>query len=139
MSDQDKLDSHSGKITLTLDVADVIAKASKSKEGPISGSDGHFFEAEAIKKAWYDLLFRSVEKLDSRLDKFRDELKSDLMRVEIKVEKLESDAVAPLQEKLTVLKTKLGVWAAIAGLVGSIVFSGVAWLIKEIITKYFIK
>ena len=137
MSSQDNHDKTEGKITLSLDVADVISKVSQSKAGPISGPDDHFREAEAIKKAWYDLLYKSVEKLDIRLDKFRDELKVEITRVDTKAEKLESDIVIPLQTKFVELKTKIGVWASIAGVVGSLVFSGLGWLAKEIAAKYF--
>lgn len=136
-------DNNNDKITLTLNLDDVIGKASKSTAGPISGQDEHFLEAEALKKAWFDMLVRSLEKLDARLEELRKELKSEILRVEVKIEKADTDletykkeVIVPLERKLLVLTTKLGIWSGIAGMLGAGLFTFLAWAGKEIISRY---
>lgn len=161
MADKDKLKT--GKVTLDIELQDLLDVVSrKGGVGPINEPlSEHDVEGEALKKAWYKHMLLSMEKLNDvvesirRIDmvNLRNELKDDLLRIDIKIEKAndefkiykekvndeskayKKDIIDPLNNKVITMWVKLGMLSLIAGCVGG----GIIGLIFFVLREYFIK
>ncbi len=149
MSDND--DSKKGKITLDIELQDLLSIVSKSGTEPaISGPYSHTVESEDIKKAWFEHMLLSMEKLSTLVEtvrsvdmfNLRTELKQDIQKLENRFVKAEDelkvykkDIIDPINNKVITLTVKLGIFGLMAGFVGS----GIMTLILYIIREYLIK
>lgn len=146
------------KITLDLELKDLIDIVSKSKKAPVSEIlHSHAIEAEELKKAWFRHVLISMEKLGDNINEIRtldinnlrNELRNELLvtsnRLEKRIERLENkvddnekifedhkDKVFnPLNDKITTLTAKLATFAVIAGLAGTGIVNLIIWVVKE--------
>jgi len=151
MSDRDK--KNQGKVTLDIELKDLVDMVSRAKTPPVTGAPSqHAVEGEELRKAWFNHMLISMEKLgdtvqDIRLKdivNLRKEVKSDLKaeikRVEDRISKDEDalneykkDIVKPLSDKVTSIAAKLGVWGVLAGFVGSGIMGLVFYLLREFV------
>ena len=147
------LTTKTGKITLDMELKDLLDLVSKADPGPPPISDSlsdHSFEGEDIKKAWFKHLLISLEKLNDLIEvvrrvdivNLRNEFKAEMSELERKYEKSEDDLksykkdiVDPMNTKLIVLAVKISVWSVLGGVLGS----GVAGLVFYAIKEYWIK
>lgn len=143
--------SEKKKIVLEVGLQDLINIASKSNEAPFTQQAiQHNVDGEELKKAWFNYVLLSIEKLHDSLEKVRredlmelkKELREEIRRIEDKVTKLDDglelykkEVVEPLNVKSIVLTTKLAIWGILAGVVGSGFGSILLWLLKEILIK----
>lgn len=132
------------------ELQDLINSVAKSKEAPLAQHNQHNVDGEELKKAWFNYVLLSIEKLHDALEKVRredlvelkKEIRIEIQRVEDKVNKLDDnfesykkDVVGPLSTKLLVLTTKLAMWGILTGIIGSIIGPILLWLLKEILIK----
>lgn len=143
-------DSKKGKITLDIALQDLLDAVSKSgTASTISDSYSHVIEGEELKKAWFEHMLLSMEKLSTSVEavksvdmlNLRTELKQDIRRVDDKLVKTDDelkvykkDVIEPINNKVITLTVKLGMWGVLAGFVGS----GVMTLLLYIIRQYLI-
>ena len=123
--------NQTGKVT--LDVEDLLNLVSKPEgTAPISGiSQEHVVEAEELKKAWFKHVLLNVENLDKKIDEGLKEVKDDFQQKISKLEKrlekgedslaaYKKDIIEPMKEKVITITVKMGMWAAVGGIGGSI-------------------
>lgn len=145
-------DKETNKVTLNIELKELVDIVSKSKTAPISGSSSqHAIEAEELKKAWFKHVLISVEKLSDTVQEIRTkdlkevkseikaELQKELTRVEDMIKKNEGlledykrETIKPVTEKINTLVAKLSVWGLLAGVAGS----GIMALLLLLIEKY---
>lgn len=150
MSDID--DRRSRKVTLDMEIEDLVEMVSKRKGALISEAppSQHSIEGEELRKAWFKHMLLSMEKLSDQildirktdLAQLKADLKEDLRTLDAKViknqdslEAYKKDVVGPISIKLTTLVAKLGVWSVIAGFIGS----GLMAMLVFILQKYVFK
>lgn len=150
MSDID--DRRSRKVTLDMEIEDLVEMVSKRKGALISEipPSQHSIEGEELRKAWFKHMLLSMEKLSDQildirktdLAQLKADLKEDLKTLDAKVIKNQDsldmykrDVVGPISVKLTTLVAKLGVWSVIAGFIGS----GLMAMLVFILQKYVFK
>ena len=143
--------SEKKKIVLEVGLQDLIDIASKSNEAPLTQqSIQHSVDGEELKKAWFNYVLLSIEKLHDALEKvhredlmeLKKELREEIRRIEDKVTKLDDglelykkEVVDPLNVKSIVLTTKLAMWGVLAGLAGGCFGPILLWLLKEVLVK----
>jgi hypothetical protein len=142
-------DKRSRKVTLDMEIEDLVEMVSKRKGHFISETppSQHSIEGEELRKAWFKHMLLSMEKLSDQIQDIRKtdlaqlktDLKEELRKLEEKVgrnqDKLElykKEVISPISVKLTTLVAKLGVWSVIAGFIGS----GLMAMLVFIIQKY---
>lgn len=149
MSDRDN--KNKGKVTLDIELQDLVDMVSRAKTQPISGAPSqHAVEGEQIRKAWFNHMLVSMEKLGDTVQDIRtkdivhlrqevkSELKAEIKRVEDRVVKDEDaletykkDTVKPISDKVTAIVAKLGVWSVLAGFVGSGLMGLAFYILRE--------
>lgn len=163
--EKDKLNA--GKVTLDIELKDLLNIVSSSGK-PALSENSHTWDSEDLKKAWFNHMLVSMEKLNDLIENIRrndlvnlrKELRDEIKRVEAKIDKVEDsltshretsdkrhikkeedlnsykkDVIKPLQDKVLTLTVKWGVWAALAGFVGSGIMVLVVWFVQEYIIK----
>ena len=136
-----------GKVTLDIELSDLIKIVSKSNSSPISGSPSqHSIEGEELRKAWFKHVLLSMEKMGDTiqtirttdLSDLRKELKAEIDKIDGRVTKNEDalttykkDIINPLSHKVTTLMVKLGVWGVVAGFIGSGLMALLIYVLKE--------
>lgn len=149
MTEQER--AKSGKITLDIELQDLLDIVSKSGRQPALGdSSTHIMEGEDLKKAWFKHLLISLEKLNdlvetirrSDLVGIRNEFKEEIKDLKAKIDKNEDeleaykrDFISPINNKVIALTAKLGLWSVVAGFVGSGLMGLVLFIIKEYLLK----
>lgn len=150
MSDID--DRRSRKVTLDMEIEDLVEMVSKRKGAFISEipPSQHSIEGEELRKAWFKHMLLSMEKLSDQIQDIRktdlaqlkSDFKEDFKNLDAKVvknqdslEAYKKEVVNPISIKLTTLVAKLGVWSVIAGFVGS----GLMAMLVFILQKYVFK
>jgi hypothetical protein len=88
----------SGKVTLDIEVKDLLNIVSSNRAPVLSDhSDSHKWDSEDLKKAWFNHMLVSMEKLNDLIESvrrvdivnLRSELKEEIKRVETKIDKVE--------------------------------------------------
>lgn len=145
-----KLSDRRHKITLDIELPDLLDAVSKAKGPPISPITQHSVEAEDLKKAWFNYVLLNIEKLADSLERVRredlvnikKELKEEVDKVEEKVNKnrevleaYKKEVMEPINNRLLVLTTKLGVWSLVAGFVGSGAMGLIMWGLKLLVSS----
>ena len=130
---------------ITLDLQDLLDVVSKAKDSPISTTD-RGMEAEDLKRAWFNHVLLSMEKLSAAIEDvrrvdivgLRNELKTEIEKVEEKVDKnnddlteYKKDVIIPLNDKIVSVTTKIAVWGAAAGIFGSALMLFASWIVKN--------
>jgi len=143
------------KVTLDIEFKDLVDMVSRSKAPLISGTySKHMIEGEELKKAWFQHVLISMEKLGDTIQEVRTkdlvelrkelkaEFQKEIQRVEAKVIKDEDtfeiykkETIKPIHDKLTVLVTRLATWSVLAGFIGS----GLMCLLMYLAKEYFFK
>jgi hypothetical protein len=128
-----------GKVTIDMELKDLIDMVSRSKSSPFEGAQSqHSIEGEELRKAWFKHVLLTMEKLSDTVQEIRIkdltdlrkdlklEFSNDLKDLETKVDKnkdsfetYKKEVVNPIHDKLTVLLTRIGVWSIVAGFIGS--------------------
>lgn len=149
----ERSDKNPGKVTLDIELKDLVDMVSRAKTPPVTGAPSqHAVEGEELRKAWFNHMLISMEKLGDNVQDIRmkdmvslrremkSELKAEIKRVEDRVTKDEDalneykkDTVKPLSDKITAIVAKLGVWGVLAGFVGSGLMGLVFYLLREYI------
>jgi hypothetical protein len=149
----ERSDKNAGKVTLDIELKDLVDMVSRAKTPPVTGAPSqHAVEGEELRKAWFNHMLISMEKLGDNVQDIRmkdmvslrremkSELKAEIKRVEDRVTKDEDalneykkDTVKPLSDKITAIVAKLGVWGVLAGFVGSGLMGLVFYLLREYI------
>ena len=141
----------SGKITLDIELQDLLNIVAKSGSPPISElSSSHMIDGEDLRKAWFKHVVLNIERHEDLIEhirrvdlvNIRAEMKEELKRIEGKAEKAEDELKAyktrvidPINNKVITLTAKLRVWSFLAGLAGSGVMGILFYIIKEFILK----
>jgi len=136
-----------GKVTLDIEIQDLLDMVARNKSSPITpAADPNIVGAEEIRKAWFNYMLATMEKLSDALEDIRrvdisalrEELKSEIKRLEEKADKREEelagykkDIVEPMKSKILILATKVALYSSILGAVGTaIVFTLVKYVFK---------
>ena len=149
-----KDENKKGKVTLDIELKDLVDMVSRSKAPPVSGATQHSVEGEELKKAWFKHVLISMEKLSDAVQDIRNndlkELRSELRaefskeldrvtkratKSEDALELYKKEVIKPLNDKITALLAKLGVWSVLAGFIGSGLMGLIIWLLKEYLFK----
>jgi len=138
----DKDPTQTGKITLDIELKDLLDIVSKSG-GSSKISEpltSHIIEGEDLRKAWFKHVLISVEKLNDLIEtvrrielvNLRSEFKDDLKVLNSKMEKAEDNfnnyklnTIDPIKTSIVELKVKLAFWVLIVSTIGG----GVATII----------
>lgn len=162
--DQDK-----NKLSFEVGLQDIINLASRAGSNSFIGSGTkEDAEAEAIKKAWFEHMLLSIEKLQDQIDAVRrvelkhlkDDLDKKIDKIEARLEKLEQAIKHDIEkveaslkaheteykdDKKTVIDpiktnlTKLSVKMTFYGMIGGVLSSAVITLVLYMINEWVIK
>jgi hypothetical protein len=140
-----------GKITLDIELQDILDIVSKSGRQPALGdSSSHIIEGEDLKKAWFKHLLISLEKINDLVEtirrndlvNIRNEFKEEIKELRLKIdknedelEKYKKDVISPINTKVITLTVKLGLWSVVAGFIGSGIMGLVLFITKEYLLK----
>ena len=140
-----------GKITLDIELQDLLDIVSKSGRQPALGdSSSHIIEGEDLKKAWFKHLLISLEKINDLVEtirrndlvNIRNEFKEEIKELRLKIdknedelEKYKKDVISPINNKVITLTVKLGLWSVVAGFIGSGIMGLVLFITKEYLLK----
>jgi len=140
-----------GKITLDIELQDLLDIVSKSGRQPALGdSSSHIIEGEDLKKAWFKHLLISLEKINDLVEtirrndlvNIRNEFKEEIKELRLKIdknedelEKYKKDVISPINTKVITLTVKLGLWSVVAGFIGSGIMGLVLFITKEYLLK----
>lgn len=94
-------------------------------------------DTELTKKieSTYQNLLNKVEEVNRDLQKYKLVVDSKFNQTEKELAAYKKEIIEPMRLKVLTISIKLGVWAALAGLVGSGIFAAVGYFLKE----YFFK
>lgn len=144
-------DNNTGKVTLDIELKDLLGMVSSSKEPPITNfPTQHAMDGEDLRKAWFKHVLISIEKLSDTVQELRakelvdlrKELKSefhnDINRIEIRITKNEDslelykkEVIKPVERKINTLMVKMGMWAALFGFISSGVMALIVYWARD--------
>jgi hypothetical protein len=147
-------DKKKGKVTLDIELDDLINIVSKSSSGPVSSirdaSFSHAVEGEDLKKAWFKHMLLSMEKLNDLIETVRrvdisnlkNDIKDEIKIIDRKLEKAEDelkvykkDVIDPISNTVITLTVKLGLYSALAGFVGSGFMALLVYILRDYLLK----
>jgi hypothetical protein len=152
MTDQES--KKTGKVTLDIELGDLINMVSKSSSSPISSlrdeSFSHSVESEDLKKAWFKHMLLSMEKLNDLIETVRrvdisnlkNDIKEEIKSIDRRIEKAEDDlkqykkdVIEPINNTVITLTVKLGLYSALAGFIGSGFMAILIYILRDYLLR----